>query len=190
MWSGVWNSLRRYGVLVKFCSELKSDEDLKAVVNDSNQVMDELSKNHSRGEVEGLLWNERHWRNRGLNQYTAVFIFINPGSNPLPLQRLQAITWERKLNKKNVLIVFMRHRNRLMGFLNLSFWESFNSKDVGILNWNKLVLHEWEMFLNFSLILWLLFHKAEHIKTSRRVFSFAVCLKDKFSLSENIEFAN
>lgn len=42
-------------MLVKFCSELKSDEDLKAVVNDSNQVMDELSKNHSRGEVEGLL---------------------------------------------------------------------------------------------------------------------------------------
>ena len=75
-----------------------------------------------------------------------------------------------KLNKKNVLIVFMRHRNRLMGFLNLSFWESFKNKDVAILNWNKLVLHEWEMFLNFSLILWLLFHKAEHIKTSRREF--------------------
>lgn len=57
-----------------------------------------------------------------------------------------------------------------MGFLNLSFWESFKNKDVAILNWNKLVLHEWEMFLNFSLILWLLFHKAEHIKTSRREF--------------------
>lgn len=55
VWSGVWNSLRRYGGLVKFCSELKSDEDLKAVVNDSNQVMDELSNSHSRGEVEDLL---------------------------------------------------------------------------------------------------------------------------------------
>lgn len=29
-----------------------------------------------------------------------------------------------------------------MGFLNLSFWESFKNKDVAILNWNKLVLHE------------------------------------------------
>lgn len=55
MWSGVWNSLRRYGGLVKFCSELKADEDLKAVVNDSNQVMDELSNSHSREEVEDLL---------------------------------------------------------------------------------------------------------------------------------------
>lgn len=55
MWSGVWNSLRRYGGLDKFFSELKSDEDLKAVVNDSNQVMDELNNSHSRGEVEGLL---------------------------------------------------------------------------------------------------------------------------------------
>ena len=55
MWSGVWNPLRRYGGLIKFCSELKSDEDLKAVVNDSNQVMDELSNSHSRGEVEDLL---------------------------------------------------------------------------------------------------------------------------------------
>lgn len=54
MWSGVWNS-RRYGGLVKFCSELKADEDLKAVVNDSNQVMDELSNSHSREEVEDLL---------------------------------------------------------------------------------------------------------------------------------------
>jgi len=29
-----------------------------------------------------------------------------------------------------------------MGFLNLSFGESFKSKDVAILNWSKLVLHE------------------------------------------------
>ena len=62
MWSGVWNPLRRYGGLIKFCSELKSDEDLKAVVNDSNQVMDELSNSHSRGErrLEAQTEMEQH----------------------------------------------------------------------------------------------------------------------------------
>ena len=42
--------------MVKFCSDIKSDEALKAaMVNDSNQVMGDLSKSHSSGEVEGFM---------------------------------------------------------------------------------------------------------------------------------------
>lgn len=54
----VWGSwVRRYGELVKFCSDIKSDEALKATMvwNDSNQVMGDLSKSHSSGEVESFM---------------------------------------------------------------------------------------------------------------------------------------